>query len=180
MERGLRLIALSCKTETKIVGMPGWYCSRCDEGIHTPEDMKVSDKALAEMKTRVDNLLEPSEIRRIRLQLGLTQRDAGHRIGGGVNAFQKYESGEVLPSKGLSNLLRILERHPDELEKINEPDIYEYRDNIDAISFVNADFPASMTVKFTHGRQDWGQEIHLIGSSVWFSGSRVDPSVIVA
>jgi HTH-type transcriptional regulator / antitoxin MqsA len=32
-------------------GMPGWYCDACDEGIHTGDDMKVSDRALDNLKT---------------------------------------------------------------------------------------------------------------------------------
>lgn len=48
------------------------------------------------------------EIRAIRKKLKLTQVQAGTILGGGKKAFQKYESGEILPSRAISNLLRVL------------------------------------------------------------------------
>ena len=60
-----------------------------------------------------DEKLLPEDIRRIRLKLGLTQEQAGERIGGGRRAFSKYESGSVQPSAAVENLLRIYEQHPE-------------------------------------------------------------------
>ena len=53
-------------------------------------------------------------------QLGLSQREAGRIIGGGPNAFQKYESGEILASRAVSNLLQVLARHPEEIERLRQ------------------------------------------------------------
>jgi HTH-type transcriptional regulator/antitoxin MqsA len=100
--------------------MPGWYCDASGESIHTGEDMKVSDRELAKLKADVEGLLPPAEVRRVRKRLGLTQREASEIIGGGRNAFQKYESGEILPSHAVSNLLRVLERHPEEVEALRQ------------------------------------------------------------
>jgi HTH-type transcriptional regulator/antitoxin MqsA len=52
--------------------------------------------------------------------MGLTQRRAGALIGGGPNAFQKYEAGDVTVSKGISNFLRVLERHPEEIAELKK------------------------------------------------------------
>jgi HTH-type transcriptional regulator/antitoxin MqsA len=82
--------------------------------------MKVSDAALAALKIKVENLLTPEEVRRIRLKMGLTQRQAGALIGGGPNAFQKYEAGDVTVSKAISNFLRVLERHPEEIAELKK------------------------------------------------------------
>lgn len=60
--------------------------------------MKASDRALNRMKAQTEGLLFPEEIRRIRKKLHLTQEAAGQIIGGGPRAFQKYESGELLPA----------------------------------------------------------------------------------
>lgn len=120
MVRDTRPMELTYKGQSVTVQMPGWYCQDSDESIHTGADMKVSDKALKELKIKVEKLLLPEDIRRIRTKLGLTQREAGEVIGGGPNAFQKYESGEVLLSKGMSNFLRVLEKHPEEVEKLKE------------------------------------------------------------
>lgn len=118
MVRGVRPMTFRYKGETVTVEMPGWYCEDSDESLHVGKDMEVSDRALQIMKIRADGLLPPEEIRRIRKRLGLTQRDAGEVIGGGPNAFQKYESGEVLVSRAVSNFLRVLERHPEEVSAL--------------------------------------------------------------
>ena len=52
-------------------------------------------------------LLSGTEIVRIREQLGLNQREAASLFGGGYNAFNKYESGEVLQSLAMDKLLRL-------------------------------------------------------------------------
>ncbi len=63
-------------------------------------------------KRRIAPILLPHDIKRIRVHLSLSQAEAGRIIGGGPNAFQKYESGECAPSLALSNLLRVLDKHP--------------------------------------------------------------------
>ena len=120
MVRDVRPMEIEYKGQSETVQMPGWYCRDSAESIHTGEDMKVSDAALKSLRMKVERLLSPDEIRRIRSQLGLTQREAGDLIGGGPNAFQKYESGEVLVSKAMSNLLRVLEKHPEEVLALKE------------------------------------------------------------
>ena len=96
--------------------MPGFYCVSCGEGIHTGKDMEVSDRNLNLLKAQAENLLMPTEVRRIRQKLHLNQQTAGQILGGGPNAFHKYERGEVLPSQAISNLLRVLEAMPQGLE----------------------------------------------------------------
>jgi HTH-type transcriptional regulator / antitoxin MqsA len=118
MVRDTRPMTLSYKGQSATFDMPGWYCNESGESIHTAEDIKVSDAALKELKIKVENLLRPHEVRRIREKFGLTQREAGAIIGGGPNAFQKYEQGTVTVSKGISNFLRVLERHPEEIEEL--------------------------------------------------------------
>ena len=64
------------------------------------------------LKALVEGLLKPEEIRRIRKKLGLTQTEAGQMIGGGPRAFQKYESGDLLPSRAISSALTLLDHDP--------------------------------------------------------------------
>ena len=80
------------------------------------KDMKVSGRELHILKAKAANLLAAEEVQRVRKRLGLTQREAGLLLGGGPNAFQKYETSELVPSKAISNLLRVLEAHPAALE----------------------------------------------------------------
>ena len=112
MHRDVRPITLIYKSEKITFDMPGWYCDQCDESIHTGKDMKVSDQMLNRLKARVEGLLEPEEIRRIRKKLHLTQQAAGFLIGGGPRAFQKYESGDLLPSRAISSALILLAHNP--------------------------------------------------------------------
>lgn len=66
MHRGVRSIELTYKGESITFDMPGWYCDQSEEGIHFGTDMKISDRALNRLGTRVEGLLEPEEIKRIR------------------------------------------------------------------------------------------------------------------
>lgn len=120
MVRDTRPMEITYKGQSTTVDMPGWYCHESGESIHTAEDMKVSDAALKELRLEVENLLKPQEVKRIRKKIGLSQRDAGTILGGGPNAFQKYEQDTVTVSKPMSNLLRVLERHPEEVEELRK------------------------------------------------------------
>jgi len=115
MRRDVRPMVLNYKGENITFDMPGWYCDSSDESIHTGGDMRVSDRMLNRLKARTEGLLEPEEIRRIRKKLHLTQEAAGMLIGGGPRAFQKYESGDLLPSRAISSALALLDHEPEAL-----------------------------------------------------------------
>ncbi len=119
MQRGARPMMLEYKGATTIFDMPGWYCAESDESIHTGEDMKVSDRALNRLKASTDGLPLPEEIKRIRRKLGLTQEEAGELIGGGPRAFQKYEAGDLLPSRAIGSALALLDRDPEGLSVLH-------------------------------------------------------------
>jgi HTH-type transcriptional regulator/antitoxin MqsA len=121
MHRDVRPMTLTYKGESITIDMPGWYCDSSDESIHTGRDAVVSDRALNRLKARSEGLLEPEEIRRIRRKLGLSQTAAGRVIGGGPRAFQKYESGDLLPSRAISSALRLLDRDPKALSVLTPP-----------------------------------------------------------
>ena len=112
MQRGVRPMTLEYKGASITFDMPGWYCEESGESIHTGEDMKVSDRALNRLKSARERLPLPEEIRRIRTKLGLTQEQAGELIGGGPRAFQKYEAGDLLPSRAVSSALALLDHDP--------------------------------------------------------------------
>jgi HTH-type transcriptional regulator/antitoxin MqsA len=112
LHRDVRPLTLTYKGESVTFDMPGWYGEGPDSGVFEGEDMKVSDRALNRLKARTEGLLEPEEIRRIRKKLGLTQEAAGEIIGGGPRAFQKYETGDLLPSRAISSALMLLDHDP--------------------------------------------------------------------
>ncbi|MBF0626492.1 MAG: type II toxin-antitoxin system MqsA family antitoxin [Magnetococcales bacterium] len=119
MERDTRPLPLEYKGESITVELAGWYC-QCGESIHTGKEMVASDRVLNLLKARAEGLLEPARIRTIRERLGLSQRKASAIIGGGPNAFHKYEQGDVLVSRAVSNLLRLLEAEPALLAKLTD------------------------------------------------------------
>lgn len=118
LHRDVRPLTLSYRGESITVDMPGWYSEDGVRGVHSQEDMKVSDHALNIMKARVEGLPLPTEIRSIRKKFQLTQEQAGTILGGGARAFQKYESGEILPSRTMANLLLILQEYPQGIETL--------------------------------------------------------------
>ena len=120
MYRGVRPMTLTYKGNNLTFDMPGWYCNQSGESIHTGEDMKASDRMLNLLKARSEGLLEPEEIRRIRKKLHLSQETAGTLIGGGPRAFQKYESGDLLPSRAVSSALVLLDHAPETLAVLTE------------------------------------------------------------
>jgi len=112
MRRDARPMTLDYKGQSITFDMPGWYCDASDQSTHTGEDMKVSDRMLNLLKARSEGLIEPEGIRRIRKKLGLSQAAAGELIGGGPRAFQKYEAGDLLPSRAISSALALLDNDP--------------------------------------------------------------------
>lgn len=120
MHRGVCPMTLIYKQELICFDMPGWYCDDCEESIHTGKDMKNSERMLNRLKARSEGLLAPEEIRRIRKKLRLSQESAGTLIGGGPRAFQKYEKGDLLPSRAISSALVLLDRAPESLSVLRE------------------------------------------------------------
>jgi HTH-type transcriptional regulator / antitoxin MqsA len=120
MQRDTRPMTLVYKGFSLTFDMPGWYCAKSDESIHTGSDMKLSDRELNRLKARAEKLLFPEEIKSIRVKLHLTQEEAGMLIGGGPRAFQKYESGDLLPSQAITNALKLLNHYPNGLSVLQQ------------------------------------------------------------
>ena len=112
LTRDIRPLTITYQGHSRIFDMPGWYPAGEGEATFTDDDLKIYDKAIKELKAEAEHLLLPAEIRSIRKRLKLTQVQAGNILGGGKKAFQKYESGETLPSRAISNLLRVLSKEP--------------------------------------------------------------------
>lgn len=105
------------KGKTITLEQPGLWCDSCDEGILNGEDIAKTEKAFEDFKAKVDDILSPEEIRHIRKDiLKLSQEEAGRIFGGGKNGFGRYERGETSPLCATSNLLKMFERHPEDLK----------------------------------------------------------------
>lgn len=118
LTRGTRPFTVSYKGETLVVDLPGYYPAGDGDGVHVGDDMHVLDMALRALKERVEGLPTPATIRRIRQKLKLSQREAGAVLKVGENAFDKYERGLIEPSGPTTQLLRVLDRHPEVLNDL--------------------------------------------------------------
>lgn len=116
----IKPLALHYKSHSITIEQPGYWCDACKEGVIGGEDRKATQKQLQAFRARVDRLITPDDIKRIREKLYLTQQKASEIFGGGVNAFSRYERGETPISKPLSQLLKLLDRHPNLLIELNK------------------------------------------------------------
>ena len=120
MRRDERPMTLQYRGNSVTFAMPGWYCEACDQSIHSGEDLRISDRMLNRLKARSEGLLEPEDIRRVRKKLRLSQTAAGELVGGGPRAFQKYEAGDLLPSRAITSALKLLDHDPAALEVLRD------------------------------------------------------------
>ncbi len=97
--------------------LSGWRCAACGE-------VEFDDESARRYAAAGDELVlaarkeQALEIRRIRRKLGLTQAAASRLTGGGHNAFSRYERGEAAPLPAVTNLLRLLDKHPELLKDL--------------------------------------------------------------
>lgn len=117
LHRKTRSQIFTYKDKSITLEQPGLWCDSCEEGILDGKDISSTEKAFEKFKAKIDALLSPEEIRHIRKDiLKLTQEEAGKIFGGGKNGFSRYERGETKPLPAISNLLKMLERHPEDLK----------------------------------------------------------------
>lgn len=105
---------------TTIPNYVTYACTKCDEAIVDNTTLKESGKILKDFQRKVDGLLTGQQIKAIRIKLGLTQDQLADIVGGGLKSLARYESGHVCQSKGMDNLLRILDAYPETLKVIQK------------------------------------------------------------
>jgi HTH-type transcriptional regulator / antitoxin MqsA len=120
LRRGVRPFVVTYKGKSKTIELPGYYPENGDEGIHVGNDMAASDAALRALKEEIEGIPSPATIKRVRKKLKLSQREAGGLLKVGENAFDKYERGLVEPSGPTSQLLRLLDHHPELIEELRQ------------------------------------------------------------
>jgi len=118
LERTIKQVTFEYKGHVFTYDQPGAWCSACREAFLEKSDKEATDPLLVDFQARIDNRLTSGDIRRIRKKLDLTQKQAGEIIGGGPNAFSRYETGKAYPTKGTENFLRLLNRHPELLDEL--------------------------------------------------------------
>lgn len=100
-----------------VTGLSGWFCPECGDGWLDDESSQrygmAGDDLVRQHREQVKQ-----EVKRIRRKLGLTQKQAADIFGGGVNAFSRYERGEVEPGPSTIKLLYLLDWHPELLREV--------------------------------------------------------------
>ena len=91
-------------------------CRKCGFDVVLPRQKRQNEARIRDEHRRIDGLLTGPQIKAIRRRLGLTQAEAARLMGGGDNAFSKYERGEVTQSVAMNQLLLVLAAVPDALE----------------------------------------------------------------
>lgn len=61
MLRDVRDMTLEHRGRSAIIGMPGWYCVECGEGVHSGDEMVASDAALARLKAELQRAFSADE-----------------------------------------------------------------------------------------------------------------------
>lgn len=97
----------------------GDFCPACGEVVLNREHGDRYSEMLGQFQRQVNvAYVDPAYIATMRKRLDLDQRQAAEIIGGGVNAFSRYENGKTKPPLALIKLLKVLERHPDLLNEV--------------------------------------------------------------
>lgn len=88
-------------------------CLDCGMELVLPEQAKANNVLFADAKREHDLLMTSEDIKRWRSDLKLTQAEAAALLGGGINAFSKYERGEVMQSRSMDLLMRVAGQYRD-------------------------------------------------------------------
>ena len=108
------------KGRTKIVPkVAGWHCPHCHDVEFDSGEGKRFSEAIKRIASEID-AVEAADLARIRKKLKLTQQEAARITGGGHNAFSRYERGKARPLSAVTNLFRLLDRHPELLNELQK------------------------------------------------------------
>ena len=116
--RDIRPFVVAYKGESITVDLLGYYPDdQQTDGVHVGDDMSVVDAALRALR-EIEGIPTPATILRVRTKLKLSRREDEALLKVGENAFDKHERGLVEPSGPTSQLLKLLDRHPEMVEEL--------------------------------------------------------------
>jgi putative zinc finger/helix-turn-helix YgiT family protein len=94
---------VTVKHEIQVPGLEIPTCRKCGEQVFTSkEDDQITAKLRAEI-----HLLTPEEIRSKRQELSLNQEEFADQIGAAKETISRWETGAVIQSRAMDNLLRL-------------------------------------------------------------------------
>ena len=115
LRRDVRRQTVTFGSLSRVVDVPGWYPDGDGDALFDGADLHAANAAFKELRSEYGG-----HVKAVRKARGLTQEEAGHIIGGGPRAFQKYESGKTPPSDAAVGLIEVLDRHPEALATLRD------------------------------------------------------------
>jgi putative zinc finger/helix-turn-helix YgiT family protein len=89
-------------------------CENCGQQLLSP----ALSHALQELSIQRQGLLLPAKIKAIRQKLGLTQTAMAERLGVGEKTYTRWESGRSIQNRSSDNLIRLMDRAPEQFAVI--------------------------------------------------------------
>jgi HTH-type transcriptional regulator/antitoxin MqsA len=99
-------------SQLSVSGMERCRCDTCGADPVLVDQIKRNQIRIADARRACDGLLSADEIRHVRELMNISQAQAALILGGGANAFSKYERGEVAQSVAMDRLLRLVRDIP--------------------------------------------------------------------
>jgi HTH-type transcriptional regulator/antitoxin MqsA len=87
-------------------------CSVCGEEEYSYEQAIAAERRAGEIYREQNGFLQPDEIVALRRRWGVTQAQLEDALGLGRKTIARWESGRVLQSRALDNLLRAIDQFP--------------------------------------------------------------------
>lgn len=119
------------RDETVEVETEFFHCDSCKEEFVTPEQMRQHVRAVKNEIRRKHGLLPPERITKIRNGLSLTQEELEELLGTGPKVVVRWESGKVIQGNGHDNMLRLLERDPNMVDKLRQVQTHKLKQQKD-------------------------------------------------
>jgi HTH-type transcriptional regulator / antitoxin MqsA len=149
-------------SKVQVDGLKRYVCEDC-EAIHADDSQSRYNLSLIQRaKGLTPSLILGPEIRSFRDSVGITQREASKLFGGGLNAFSKYETGEVVQSEPMDNLLWLAMKFPGLIEALADRRGVQLSDKVRRAcgAIFQMSFEASDLLSKTasaYGNPDWSK-----------------------
>jgi len=91
-------------------------CNACGSEQAGADDVRFNKREMIAFKKKSQGLLTGSEVRDMRKNWGLNQKEAAKVFGGGPVAFSKYETNDIMQSEAIDKLLRLANDVPASLD----------------------------------------------------------------
>lgn len=117
LHREVRDVSYDFRGHSITIKQSGDWCDQCGEGLLNGDDLASTTEEIEKFKKSVKFELA-TLLKQMRLKLNLTQQDSTKICGGTVDAFSRYEKGEIAPPLATVNLMKLLANHPELLDEI--------------------------------------------------------------